>query len=111
MTPPLRGRVRVRRREALVGVAGAEHGPLLILAGGQPGGGVFLAHDILEIEPFGAEFTAAIVRAGFDIDPVAFVEYSEIEAMAIIPSDVAVVVRQAGAGWFLKISRLKVRNE
>lgn len=64
----------------------------------QPFARVALLHDLCRVQPLCAVFTAAIVPAGLDRQPIAPVQTADVNTVAVIPHGVAVVVRHPVCG-------------
>ena len=64
----------------------------------QPFARVAFLHDLCRIQPFRAVFAAAIVPAGLDRQPIAPVQTADVNAVAVVPHGVAVVIRYPVCG-------------
>ena len=64
----------------------------------QPFARVALLHDLRRVQPLCAVFTAAIVPAGLDRQPIAPVQTADVNTVAVIPHGVAVVIRYPVCG-------------
>ena len=67
----------------------------------QPFARVAFLHDLCRIQPFRAVFAAAIVPAGLDRQPIAPVQTADVNAVAVVPHGVAVIVRHTGCRWVI----------
>ena len=74
--------------------------PFLLLGPGlrQPLGGIVFAHDRCWIESLHAELAASVVPAGLHRLPVALVQVADVDAVAVVPPAVAMVVGEAFSG-------------
>ena len=77
---------------------GRAPGPLLLRSPGQPLARIGLPHQRFVLEALCSKLAAGIHPARFHLEPIPLVQSAEVEAVAVVPDVVAVVVGQRSAG-------------